>query len=72
MKASHVDTNSSRYLVSALLALSLFGVLYPNRVSAAAVNHRVNMTEATGQSTDDWGYRVPNSPGSHRGWQFGS
>jgi len=72
MKALHVDTDSSRYLASALLALSLFGILYSNRVSAAAVNHRVNMTEETGHSTADWGYKPPASPGSHRGWQFGS
>jgi hypothetical protein len=70
MKALNVVTDSSRYLASVLLALSLFGVLYPNRVSAAAVNHRVNMTEESGQSTDDWGYMPPDSPGSHR--EYGS
>lgn len=51
---------------SALLTLILFAVVHPNRVNAATVHHRVNVTEETRQSADDFAYTPPDSPGSHR------
>ena len=76
MKRSNLYTQMNQFLGSSLLALSLFGFLFPHQVTSSTsrhhVNHRVNMTEETVQSTDDGGYQPPASPGSRRGWQFGS
>jgi hypothetical protein len=68
MKALAVT--KTRVFASALLALTLFAVVYPNRVNAATVHHRVNMTEKARQSAGDSEYMPPDSPGSFR--EFGS
>jgi hypothetical protein len=74
MKHSNSNTQYSQFFASALVALSLFGFLFPHHVNSGRSGHRVNMVEKiqTHQSDDDWGYKPPASPGSHRGWQFGS
>ena len=64
MKA--LTVTKTRVFASALLALTLFAVVHPNRANAATVHHRVNMTEETRQSADDSEYTPPDSPGSHR------
>jgi len=56
----------TRVFANALMALTLFGVVYPYRVNAAAVHHRVNMIDETRRSADDSEYTPPDSPGSHR------
>lgn len=74
MKGSNSITKPNRFFAGALLALSLFGFLYPAHVNAQNSDSRVNVIEQTQTQRSDvnWGYRPPASPGSRRGWQFGS
>ena len=78
MKHSNSNRQYNQFFASSLLALSLFGFLFPHHVNSGLsghrVNHPVNVVDKmqTRQSDDDWAYQPPVSPGARRGWQFGS
>lgn len=72
MKRSNLNTQLNQFFGSSLLALSLFGFLFPHHVTSATRHHRVNMIEQvqTRQGDDDSSYMPPSGPGDHR--EFGS
>jgi hypothetical protein len=72
MKLSNLARQSNQFFGSALLAVSLFGFLFPHRTSQANPHYRVNIIKQSQTDTSDIGslYTPPDSPGSHR--DFGS
>jgi hypothetical protein len=72
MKRLNSNTHYNQFFASSLLALSLFGFLFPHHVNSERSGHRVNMVEKiqTRQGEDASSYMPPDSPGSHR--EFGS
>lgn len=72
MKRSNLNTQLNQFFGSSLLALSLFGFLFPHHVTSATRHNRVNMIEQvqTRQSDDGSSYLPPSGPGDHR--EFGS
>lgn len=72
MKLPNPARRSNQFFGSVLLAVSLFGFLFPHRTNHATSHYRVSMTKQSQTDTSDIGtlYNPPDSPSSHR--DFGS
>jgi hypothetical protein len=72
MKLSNLARQPNQFFGSALLAVTLFGFLFPHRISQTTPHYRVHMIKQSQTDTSDIGslYTPPDSPGSHR--DFGS